>query len=241
MKYLEHLVNPERLLVLWQAMDAATNKPVGDRFVVGELREDANGIALQYYDNEDTRKAATERGFKGMTVYPYAPAKKYNGNVEEVLAKRLASPSRSDYADYLRSYRLPPDRADQLTVMQLLAYTGGVLAGDGFSFAHTFDNAQPPFDFTFEIAGFRHNDGMKEFSLAALQNQPVTLAHDPENPHDDHAVAVWHQQTRLGFVPKGMATALVDKIMNQYTMQASITRINGTKDRPSVWVMVEVR
>jgi hypothetical protein len=41
-----------------------------------------------------------------------------------------------------------------------MVYTGGGLAGDGFAYAYTLDKAEPPFDFSLEIAGFRHNEGM---------------------------------------------------------------------------------
>lgn len=239
MKTLTHLVNPDRLLLLWQAVDRKTNKPLGERFVVGEVRDESGQFYLHYFDGEDTQRAISEHGFAGLTAFPYAPEKTYNGSVKDALAKRVASPERSDYADYLRSYRLPADRA--LSLMQLLAYTGGGLAGDGFSFAYTFDKTTPPFDFTFEIAGFRHNEGMKIAPITQLFNQPVMLVEEPTNPSDPMAVAVIYDGIKLGFVPKGLATAVKQAILKQYQVSAFITRINGTKDRPSIYVMVEVR
>ncbi len=239
MKYLNHLVNPDRLLLLWQAVDRKTNKLLGERFVVGEVRDESGQFYLHYFDGDDTQRAISQHGFTGLTAFPYAPDKTYNGSVKDALAKRVASPERSDYADYLRFYRLPTDR--DLSLMQLLAYTGGGLAGDGFSFAYTFDKTTAPFDFTFEIAGFRHNEGMKVQPIMTLQTQPVTLVEEPSNLSDPMAVAVMYGDIKLGFVPKGLATAVKNAILHQHQVSAFITRINGTKERPSIHVMVEVR
>lgn len=239
MNTITHLLEPSRLLLLWQAIDRARNRPSGDRFVVGEVCDDAGNFYLHYYDNDDTRRATQEFGFQGMTAFPYAPKKTYNGTVKEALSKRVASPERPDYADYLRSYRLPTDR--KLSLLQLLAYTGGVLAGDGFSFSYTFDEAKPPFDFSFEIAGFRHNEGMAIQPIASLIGQPVALEEEPENPHDAKAVRVMLGDKKLGFLPKGMAEAVKKAILNHYVLWASVLRVNGTKDAPAVHVMVQVR
>lgn len=239
MNMLTHLVEPSRLLLLWQAVDRAKNKPRGDRFVVGEVRDDAGNFYLHYYDNDDTRRAADEYGFQGMTAFPYAPEKVYNGTVKEALSKRVASPERPDYQDYLRSYRLPTDRS--LSLMQMLAYTGGVLAGDGFSFSYTFDKATPPFDFSFEIAGFRHNEGMAIQPILSLIGRAVTLEEEPENEYDSNAVRVMLDGAKLGFVPRGMADAVKAAILNRYSVSASVLRVNGTKDAPAVHVMVQVR
>ncbi len=239
MKALTHLIKPSRLLLLWQAIDREKNRPRGDRFVVGEVREDAGNYYLQYYDNEDAYRAAEQYGFQGMTAFPYTTEKTYNGMVKEVLEKRVASRERPDYEEYLRSYRLPTDR--NISLMQLLAYTGGMLVGDGFSFAPTFDQDMPPFDFSFEIAGFRHNDGMKIEPLTSLKDQLVTLEEEPENLYDPMAVRVMFGDTKLGFVPKGMAEAVKKEILNQYQVTAQIVRLNGTKDAPSVHVVTEVR
>lgn len=239
MKYLTHLVNPDRLLLLWQAVDRKTNKPLGERFVVGEVRDESGQFYLRYYDNENTHRAITEHGFSGMTAFPYEAGKSYNGSVKDALAKRVASPERSDYIEYLRSYRLPSDR--ELSLMQLLAYTGGGLAGDGFSFAYTFDKAVPPFDFTFEIAGFRHNEGMTIEPITQLSNQPIMMVEEPTNSSDPMAVAVMYGSIKLGFVPKGLAETVKNAILNRYHVAAFITRINGTKERPAIHVMVEVR
>ena len=239
MKLVEHIRDPERVLVVWQRPDAATKSGTGGRYVVGELRRENGRVYLEYYDNEETTQART-LGFNGFTAFP-ADKTLYNGSVEEVLSKRLASQSRSDYRDYLLSHRLDPSRAEKLSVLGLLAYTGGKLAGDGFSFAHTFDDATPPVDFTFEIAGFRHNAGMQHFKpLSSLDGLRVVFTPEPNNPHDKEAIAVHAEGVMLGHIPRGLSKTM-HRLMNEHAVTGFVTRLNGTPERPSVVVLVQVR
>lgn len=131
MKLIEHIIEPKKLLVLWQAIDGAMGKATGDRFIVGEISNNGASSTLTYYDNADTKNAAT-KGFKGLTSYPFEPNKIYNGNVEAVLAKRLPPDTRGDYEDFLRAYRISPAAAKEASPLALLANTTGNLMGDGF-------------------------------------------------------------------------------------------------------------
>ncbi len=237
MKLINKIIEPLRLIVIWQAPDKALKLATGTRFVVGEIIADGDKAKLKYYDNNDT-KAAMELGFKGFTSYPYELGKDYNGNLVDVLSRRLPPDSRPDYEDYLKSYRISPSAAG-ITTLSLLAYTTGKLAGDGFTFAHSFENAQPPFDFTFEIAGFRHNDGMKLEKLESLQDVQVTLQKDNSNQHDSDAIAIEHEGKKLGYVPHGINTVLLN-LISKYKVSAFIEKINGTVERPNVLVYVTV-
>jgi len=121
-----------------------------------------------------------------------------------------------------------------------LAYTTGKLAGDGFTFLNTFEDTKPAFDFTFEIAGFRHH-GLKEFpEISTLQDKEVTFAHETSNPHDNEAIAMTYQRKKLGYVPKGF-TGVIKGLIETYQLSAFIERINGTPERPSILIFVEVR
>lgn len=240
MKLVEHIKEPERVLVIWQRPDNAAKGGTGDRYEVGEVRREDGRIYLEYYENEETKKAQA-LGFEGLTAFPYADKKLYNGSVESVLSKRLASPLRSDYQDYLLSHRLDPAQAEKLSVLGLLAYTGGKLVGDGYSFMHTFDDATPPFDFTFEIAGFRHNAGMQHFSpLTALNGLEVKFAPEPTNIKDKNAIAVAADGVMLGHVPRGLLVPM-HSLMPKYTVTGHVTRLNGTPERPCVVILVQVR
>lgn len=239
MKLIENIVEPKRLIVLWQAIDKNLGKAAGDRFVVGEISNQGSASKLTYLDSEDAQKAV-ERGFKGLTTYPYEPNKTYNGSVESVLAKRLPPDSRSDYEDFLKAYRISPEAAGKVSPLALLANTTGTLAGDGFAFLPSFEGIEPPFQFVFEIAGFRHNQGMKIDPISSLQSVEVSFEHDSDNEFDENAVAIYFDDKKLGYAPKGINTAILD-LKGKYQISASIERINGTFERPNVLVFVDVQ
>ncbi|HWS83952.1 MAG TPA: HIRAN domain-containing protein [Ktedonobacteraceae bacterium] len=105
---------------------------------------------------------------------------------------------------------------------------------------NTFEDTKPAFDFTFEIAGFRHH-GLKEFpEISTLQDKEVTFAHETSNPHDNEAIAMTYQRKKLGYVPKGF-TGVIKGLIETYQLSAFIERINGTPERPSILIFVEVR
>lgn len=237
MKLINKLIDPKKLLLIWQAPSDASNQPAGTRFVVGEIISNEVGVKLRYYVNQDV-KTALDKGFNGLTAYPYEPGKDFNGNLIDILSKRLPPSSRGDYADYLKSYRISSS-AEGITTLSLLAYTSGKLEGDGFSFAHTFEGVEAPFDYVFEIAGFRHNKGMDIEPITSLQDSVVTLRAETDNEYDEDAIAVLCDGRKLGYVPKGLNSVL-KKFMSINRVNAFITKVNGTTQKPNVLVYVEI-
>jgi hypothetical protein len=51
------------------------------------------------------------------------------------------------------------------------------------------------------IAGFRYHDGLEVIDELKL-GTVVTLASEPDNPHDPNAVAIYLKDNKLGYVPK---------------------------------------
>ena len=51
------------------------------------------------------------------------------------------------------------------------------------------------------IVGFTYYDGLDVIGDLKL-GAPVTLKSEPENPYDPDAVAIYHGETKLGYVPK---------------------------------------
>lgn len=236
MRIIEHIIEPSRLLVIWQP----DPKGKGKRYVVGEVWALSEGISLQYYDNEETQKAV-ERGFSGMFAQPYEAGKIYHDGVQDTLAKRLPAKTRADYNDFLRSFCLDKAIVEDASLLALLGYTGGKLTGDGFSFAHTFENATAPFELTFEIAGFRHCDGMKQYEdVSLLLNTNVDLVPDNNCEHDPNAVQVIYHGVCLGYIPHGLAKTM-RQIMAGFIFTAEIVRVNGTKERPRILVFVRAK
>lgn len=241
MKLIEHLMQPEKLLITWQAIDPSNNQCAGKRFVVGEVRAENGDWVLGYYDNDDTAEAQRDFLFKGLTAFPYEASKTYTSNVENVLSKRIASPRRADYADYLRSYRIPPEMADSLSTMQVLAYTGGELTGDGFVFFPDLENMQPPFDLVMVIAGFRHWEGMNIGPIMELMDKEVRFVPEPDNEKDPFAIEVFAGDTKLGYLPRGYNQYFVNHALDSYNITACITKINGTIERPKISILAEIK
>ncbi len=235
MNLIEHIWNPSKIIMIWQTQDPNSNQRIGRRFVVGEISNNE----LTYYDNDDV-KDAQELGFTGLTAYPYDQENKTHQSVETVLQRRLPPQTRADYKDYLSSFGISPEYARDIPHLTLLSYTRGKLPGDGFSFYPILDDANPPFDISFNIAGFRHH-GYKIYpNPSTLKGAGVTLQHESKNEHDSNAVAIMRQDERLGYVPKGLQTSLRHALQNHH-ISATIERINGRTERPDILVIVKVR
>ena len=237
MKLIEKLILPKKLLLIWQVREKDSNERA--RFIVGEIICNGDRVELKYYNSSAVKKAR-KKGFNGLTAYPYDTDKKFNGNLVDVLSRRLPPSSRGDYKEYLKSHRISSTATD-ITPLSLLAYTSGKLEGDGFSFVHTFEGAEAPFDFTFEIAGFRHHKGMDIEPITSLQDKVILLKTETDNQYDKDAIAVISEDDeRLGYVPRGLNSVL-KQLMVTYKVTAFITKINGTRQRPSILVYVEVK
>jgi len=50
------------------------------------------------------------------------------------------------------------------------------------------------------VAGFGHHDGLKIFGELKI-GEKVELRHEPDNPHDPYAVAIYYGETKIGYVP----------------------------------------
>jgi hypothetical protein len=54
----------------------------------------------------------------------------------------------------------------------------------------------------FHIAGFGHHEGLSVISDLRLGTK-VELRHEPNNPYDPHAVAIYFNGNKIGYVPQG--------------------------------------
>jgi hypothetical protein len=78
----------------------------------------------------------------------------------------------------------------------------------------------------FFVAGFKHYQGMQLLSNIK-QGDYLTLTREPENPHDSCAIALYWQQTKIGYVPAAdnqILSRLLDA--NALPLLAQITHIN---------------
>ncbi|WP_252176871.1 hypothetical protein [Endozoicomonas sp. 4G] len=61
MRYIEHLIEPDRLLLSWQAQESKDRS----RYVVGELVRKGDKVVLNYFKDTEDFERARQHGFSG--------------------------------------------------------------------------------------------------------------------------------------------------------------------------------
>lgn len=77
------------------------------------------------------------------------------------------------------------------------------------------------------IAGFTFHDGLDVIGNLKL-GTPVTLKSEPENPYDHEAVAIYFEDTKLGYVPRAKNGYVSDLLYFGYSdiIEAKINSYN---------------
>ncbi|CAO1667468.1 HIRAN domain-containing protein [Salinicola sp. LHM] len=230
-RLIEHLVEPQRLLLCWQARESKNRS----RYCVGQLVKHGDDVWLQYGMDEQDMAEAIEMGFQGYPAFPLNRAE-HRHHVLDAFMRRLPPRSRRDFGRYLELRGIPPD-AD-ISDFGLLGYTGAKLPNDGFELVHPFDNAPAAFEMLLEVAGFRHET---QIAVSQLQTgEPVRFVPEPDNTYDRLAIRIEAQGHKLGYVPRGQLELLHRMIGQGAGLEGMIFRINGTDDRPLVYVLTSV-
>jgi len=224
MRKLEHIVEPESLLLLWQ-------DPVGrNRYPVGQLTKENSGVCFRYLPGADL-DVAKEKGFKGYLACPHFDSE-YRLGVMESFMTRLPPRNREDFDKFLDYWHIDSKLKDSISDFALLAYADGALPRDGFRFIPVF-SALEHLEFIVEVAGHRYQGN--ECAIG----EAVRFVAEPDNPHDPDVVMVWSQDGRkLGYVMRGLNRQFAEWLKSGQ-LQGEIVRINGTTDRPVVLVYVE--
>jgi len=150
--------------------------------------------------------------------------------------KRVPPRSRSDFRLFLFKHGLSSFPA--ISDFALLGYSGARLPGDGFSIEIDFSIETLPFQYFFEISGFRYYEGM-QVDMAQLVGQPIHMMPEPTNPYDPNALQIFTGGVRLGYVPRTQVSSFKNWL--QYaSVNAWIDRIEGPPLRPQVSVFVMV-
>lgn len=231
MNLVKHVLEPKRLLLVWQGPDGSKRT----RHSVAELVCQGDGVVrFRYLHGEPDFENACAEGFINYPAFRKIE-QTYELGVVDTFMRRLPPRTRGDYAQYLEQFRLRPDTP--ISDFALLAYTGAKLPGDGFSILNPLEDIDGPCEVLIEVAGFRHSS-----SLASSQLRPgdsVSFVHESDNPHDPNAVAVLVRGLRIGYVPRQQARA-VRKWFEAGLLHAEIERVNGRPDRPLIFLFVWV-
>jgi len=152
MNFIKHLIDPHRLLLVWQ--DTKTGQ--GKEMVIGEIKKTRDGnVQFKYLINPNQCDESTKYGIKPYPAFPDFE-KTYQHNVLDTFSMRLPPRKRNDFNQFLESIRIPPDT--QLSDFALLGYSRATLPGDNFSILHPFEQVKEPFEFITEI-DYLYNNG----------------------------------------------------------------------------------
>ena len=230
MNYIEHIIKPDRLLLLGIPL-------IGHRMnrVVAELQRDGDNATLRYLCGDRDFELAVGEGFKG---YPYLPVKEdaYN-DVLDIFSKRLPPRSRGDFSKYLDSIRIKNDT--EIDDFTLLGYSGAKLPDDDFTLIHPFDNAVAPFEFLMDVSGTRYHDVSNNYDRFQIGSQ-VEFVPEPDNAWDKEAIAVLCENIKIGYVCRGILPEFHRWLMHGLYVQGLIEKKNGTSERPRIHLFIKV-
>lgn len=229
MRFIEHIIEPERLLLAWQSSDERHRR----RYVVAELNKLENRIDLSYLVNTKDFEDAKKNGFEG---YPaFQDLHKTHQNVLDAFLRRLPPRARGDFPQYLERLRLSQDL--KLSDFALLGYSGARLLSDGFSVIHPFDNVNGSFELLIDAAGFRHiqnnHDGIKI-------NDSVSFVKEYNEVIQEEAVRIITSDKHIGYVTRPILSTFLELMNDDRILGAWIEKINGTPGKPSVYIYVQV-
>ena len=233
MRYIEHIVEPEKLLLSWQTSQPDQNR---GRMFVAELVRKGENADLVYLQNSNEFRDAESFGFEG---YPgFSSQKQIYDNILFAFMKRLPPRSRGDYGKYLDSLRIP--NKAKISDFALLGYSGAKLPDDDFTIIHTFENAIPPFEFILHVQGYHYYKDEIPFDSIKL-DQKTTFQTEPENEFDPKAIKVLIDGIHAGYICRGLTESFHKWFNIGYKIDASIERKNGTAEQPDIYLYVSIK
>jgi hypothetical protein len=239
--WIEMAPEPTTLFLAWQAPDH-----MGDRFrwAMGTLERTAAGDCSLHYlqPGPDFETHNQGRGFDevlnlGYQGYPaFSPKReRHSAGVLSALMRRLPPPSRPDFVEYKRQFRLPPYLF--VSNFALLGRTEAKLPGDGFSVVDPLDGSVQHCDLMLEVAGYRYHTEETQLAIG----DPVELRPEPENEHDPNAVVIQTVTARkVGYINR-LQTAAFRQWLSERRVTAVVERLGGRRGKPRAFIFVRVR
>ena len=235
MRYIEHIIEPEKLLLSWQPPRSSKDRL--RRFVAKLIRR-GDDADLVYLSATDDFRQAKKQGFES---YPgFSSEQEKHENILSSFIKRLPPRKRKDFPRFLKALRIKPEMQAEISDFAMLGYCRARLPGDDFTVIHTFSNAKPPFELLLPVQGYRYY--LDNFSYASMQEGlKVNFEAEPDNPEDPQAIKILINSCLIGYVCRGLLDPFHSWMTKNYQITATVERINGTSDNPKIFVFVEVR
>jgi len=232
MNYIKNICEPEKLLLCWQA----PNEVGCARHVIAELCRVGAKYTFRYLINTKDFDEAKTLGF---TMYPAFRDREvlHDSGVLEAFIGRIPPRTRNDFKEYLQNFRIHENVS--ISDFALLGYSGAKLPSDGFSIINPLTNFCIPSEFLIELVGTRHMTGI---DLKAVQiGDIVELIGEPDNQYDKQAIFAISKGQKLGYISRWQTNAFHGWLKDDnIQLSANIERINGTKERPSIYIFLQL-
>ncbi|MDE1226124.1 hypothetical protein MCT03_18215 [Vibrio aestuarianus] len=227
---IENSIHVNTLFLTWQS-----NRDRNQRYLVGALKKLESGFEFSYLTETQDYSDAIAQGFLGYPAFPLNKGS-FTNDVMTTFMKRLPPRSRRDFKRYLVNHHLPEefDGND----FDLIAHTGIQLPSDGFDLIPNLEEADIPFDYLMEVAGTRYYLDFEQSSAIQLGSK-VSLRCENENEFDCNAVAMFVNQTKIGYVNK-LFCQTVRKLMER-EVDCYVAKVSGTSERPLIYVMLSAK
>lgn len=233
-RFIEHIIEPKKLLLTWQ------DKLTRSRYIIAELINNGLTVDLRYLIDTPDYQSALAKGFEGYPAFPIINEKIFK-DVLNVFLRRLPPRSRGDFGLYLESIRILPTA--EISDFALLGYSGAKLPDDDFFIVHPFENETQSFEFLTLIQGLRHYPE----AIDLVENKKIStdsevyFVREPENIFDTQAIAIYFNNTKLGFVCRGLLSSFHTWLDTNRIESAFIERINGSPEHRKVHIFIKIR
>lgn len=225
---IEHVCEPDRLILTWQARDLDGERK---RFGVGDLIRDGENAILEYRSDADVDQART-LGYEGYPAFKLG-VNRHVGALPTFM-RRLPPRERSDFSRYLALFCLSADT--MISDFSLLGYTEAKLPSDGFALVSSLSQSCVPSEHLMELAGFRHYPE----AVSQLQvGDELIVEPEPNNRVDSNAIVVKRGDLIVGYVNRFQASTFHEWLESD-RVQAWVERRNGSPERPRAYMFVRV-
>lgn len=236
----EHIVEPSVLLLAWQAPDHLRNRR---RWLVAKIDVASSvwtltyltGSAFEHANGGASYSQLEALGYEGYPAFSTSRASVHQHGVREAILRRLPPRQRSDFGIYAQQFGLSAGGA--ISDAALAAYTGAKVPSDGFSIAAELERSTMIGDLVLEVAGARHQI---PDDCALRVSDPLELRPEPDNEHDQRAIAVYSVSCRIGYINR-LQTDALHFWLSHRSIVATIQRVNGRAGSPRVHALIKVR
>ena len=231
MRHIDHIVEPDRLLLSWQTANMRLRM-----FVAELIRNGDDEADLVYLKEREDFSKAQSLGFNGYPGFDIKTT--IHKNVLTSFMKRLPPRSRGDFGRFLDALRIKAEA--EISDFALLGYSGAKLPDDDFTVIHPFENALVPFELMLPVEGYRYYQDELSLNVLSTDMQAVFEA-EPDNPTDPEAIKIIIDGIRVGYVCRGLTASFHKWMQSGLTISAYVERINGTGQDPKVYLYVSVK